>query len=497
MPTSGGQEKCPNPQSINGKNSFSQRGGESGNTFLMNLNPVGLLFLIVASLALLVVPRRWALVPLLVSACYMTIGQGTEIIGFNFQFIRLVLLAGIVRVFVRRERPRGLMLSMDWAFVAWGGWMILSSAFHKNPAATLQFHLGLVYNGLGFYFLIRCLCQTEEEIRKTLQVTGWLLVPVALAMLYEQASLHNIFSVFGGVPDVPMIREGLARAQGPFAHPVLAGTVGGVCIPLMIVIWRSHPVSARIGVAACLGMVVASGSSGPWFSVISGLFALVVWRWRHWTREMRIAAVVGYLLLELVMNDPAYYIITRVKLIGSSTAYHRAALIEAGLTHFKEWWFAGTDYTRHWMPTGVSWSPDQADITNYYLGQGVKGGLLLMLLFICILWIGFRYVGQIQRLWSNEPAKRRFLVWSLGASLFAHVASCLGVGYFDQSVLFLYLTLALIANIRAKAASEVLPTKASAQEVSHLSAGSPTAAPAGISHQHVDGEAVSDSSQEN
>lgn len=455
------------------------------------------MFLIVATLALLVVPRRWALVPLLVSACYMTFGPGAELGSLHFQFIRLVLLAGMVRVLVRSERPEGLMLSMDWAFVAWGSWMILSSAFHKDPAATLKFHLGLIYDGLGIYFLIRCLCQTEEEVRKTLQVTGWLLVPVALAMLYEQASLHNIFSVFGSVPDVPMIREGLARAQGPFSHPILAGTVGGVCIPLMIVIWRSHPFSARIGVAACLGMVVASGSSGPWFSVISGLFALVVWRWRHLTREMRIAAVVGYLLLQLVMNSPAYYIITRLKLIGSSTAYHRAALIEAALTHLNDWWFAGTDLTRHWLPSGVSWSPDHADITNHYLGQGVKGGLLLMLLFICILWIGFRYVGQIQRLWSNEPAKRRFSVWSLGGSLFAHAASCLGVGYFDQSVLFLYLTLALIANMRAKAASEVLPTKASAQEVSPLSAEPLTREPAGISNQNVDSGPVNDSSQEN
>jgi hypothetical protein len=416
------------------------------------MNPVALIFLIVATVALVVVPRRWAPVPLLAGACYMTLGQGYEIEGLNFYLIRLLLLAGWVRIFVRRERPKSRMLGMDWAFVAWTGWAILASAFHSDPAATLKGHLGMVYNGLSIYFLTRCFCQTEDEVRKALQVIAWLLVPVVFAMLYEHVSHYNFFSTFGGVPAESLVRGGRVRAQGPFAHSILAGTVGAVCIPLMIGIWRHHPLSARVGLTACSGMVLTSVSGGPVISVIFGLLALVIWRWRHLTREMRIAAIVGYILLELGMKAPAYYLIVRLNLTGGS-AWHRAALIEAALTHFKEWWFAGTDYTLHWMPYGVPWSDEHADITNHYLGQGVKGGLLLMLLFICILWIGFRYVGQIQRLWSNKPAKRRFLVWSLGASLFAHATSCLSIAYFDQSILFLYLTLALIANMRAEAAT--------------------------------------------
>jgi hypothetical protein len=457
------------------------------------MNPVAILFLIVATVALWVVPRRWAPVPLLVGACYMTLGQGSEIGGLHFPIIRLLLLAGLVRVFVRRERPQGLMLGMDWAFVAWATWAILASTFHNDPVATLQFHLGMVYNGLSIYFLMRCFCKTEDEVRKVVRVTAWLLVPVALEMIYEQVSHHNLFSLFGGVPDEPAIRNGRMRSQGPFAHAILAGTVGGVCIPLMIGIWRYHPLTARVGLAACSLIVVTSTSSGPLMTVISSLFALVVWRWRHWTRQMRIAAVVGYILLELVMKAPAYYLIARIPLIGGG-AYHRAAIIEAAVTHFGEWWFAGTDYTRHWMPYGVPWSPDHADITNHYIGQGVKGGLLLMLLFISLFWIGFRYVGRILRLWSNEPAKRRFLVWSLGASLFAHAASCASVAYFDQSILFLYLTLALIANMRAQATTEVLAKQPSAQEVSRLSARPLMEEPIGSSHRNVEREAVSNSS---
>jgi len=419
--------------------------------------PIALLFLIVNSVALFVLPRRWASVPLLAGACYMTLGQGYEIAGLNFYLIRLLLLAGWMRVVIRQEWPKGLMLGMDWAFVAWAIWAILASVFHEKPVETFENRLGMVYNGLSIYFLMRCFCQTEEDIRKKLCMIAWLLVPVALAMLYEYISHFNLFSLLGGVPAESLIRDGRVRAQGPFAHSILAGTVGAVCIPLMVGIWKYHAFSACVGLIACSGMILTSVSSGPIISAISGLFAIVLWRWRHWTKHMLLAAITGYILLELVMKAPAYYLIARIN-PTTGYAYHRAAIIEAAITYFKEWWFAGTDYTRHWMPYGVSWSPDHSDITNHYLGQGVKGGLLLMLLFISILWIGFHYVGQILRKWSDKPTELRFLIWALGASLFAHTVSCLSVAYFDQSIVFLYWTMALIAHVRANT-SIILPTR--------------------------------------
>ena len=81
------------------------------------------------------------------------------------------------------------------------------------------------------------------------------------------------------------------------------------------------------------------------------------------------------ILLDLVMKAPAYYIIARADIIGGSTGWHRAALIDSAIRHLNEWWLIGTDYTRNWMVTGVSWSADNTDITNHYLYLGVLGGL--------------------------------------------------------------------------------------------------------------------------
>ncbi len=418
------------------------------------MTPFALIFLLVATVAIWTLPRKWAPVPLLAGACYMTLGQGIEFAGLNFPIIRLLLLAGLVRVLIRGESPAGGLVGMDKLFVTWAGWAILVSAFHEKPGATLEFHLGMVYNALCIYFLMRCFAQTEEDLMRLVRISAWVLVPVASAMIYEQLNRSNLFAMFGGVPEEPAIRNNRIRSQGPFAHAILAGTVGAVCIPMMVGIWRTFSVSAKVGLAACCIMVLTSASSGPLLSVIFSLFALAMWWWRHLTRRLQVAAVVGYVLLELVMKAPAYYLIARIDLTGSSASYHRAALIEAALNHINEWWFAGTDYTRHWLPYGVPWSEDHVDITNHYLGQGVKGGLPLMFLFISLIWCGFRYVGLVTASLRGQDSDREFFAWAVGAGLFAHAASCVSVAYFDQSIMFLYLTLAMTATLKVQRTME-------------------------------------------
>ncbi|MBW1727688.1 MAG: O-antigen ligase family protein [Deltaproteobacteria bacterium] len=245
----------------------------------------------------------------------------------------------------------------------------------------------------------------------------------------------------------PGIRHGTIRAQGPFAHSILAGTVGAVCLPAMVGVCQFHRKRGLMGVMACVAMVFASGSSGPIMSMIAGVGALVMWHYRSYMRALRWIAILIYVALDLVMKAPAYYLMARIDISGGSNGWHRARLIEMAIAHLHEWWLGGTDYTRHWMPTGVSWSPNHTDITNYYIKMGVIGGLPLMILLIALFAKGFSYVGQIiQRNNIHLPTRYKFMVWCLGASLFAHAATCISVSYFDQSFLFLYLTLAAIGS---------------------------------------------------
>lgn len=376
----------------------------------------------------------------------MTIGQGVEVGPFSFTIIRILVAAGVVRIIIRGERLDGGLNSLDWLMLVWAAWALVSSGFHKDPSTALIFRLGLIYNSCGIYFLIRIFCQSLDDVKELILIIAILLVPVAIAMLYEKMALRNMFSVLGGVPEMPQIRMGSARASGPFRHPILAGTVGAVCLPLMIGLWHEHRKLAYAGIVASLSMVIASASSGPMASSAAGIGALFMWRYRDNMRLVRWIAVLGYIALDLVMKAPAYYLMGRVDLAGGSAGWHRAALIESAMKHLNEWWLAGTDFTRHWMPTGVSWSPDHTDITNHYLHLGVLGGLPLMLLFIASLAIAFSMVGKKMQHAADLSQESRFMFWTLGASLFTNAASMVSVSYFDQSFLFLYLTLAAIGS---------------------------------------------------
>jgi hypothetical protein len=381
----------------------------------------------------------------------MTIGQGIEIGSFHFNVIRMLVLSGMLRVLIRRERLAGDMNGLDWLMLAWAAWAMISSVFHKDPSVALVYRLGLIYDSLGIYFLLRIFCQSLDDVKNLCYFVAILLIPVAIEMIYEKAAFNNLFSFLGGVPDIPQIREGKIRAFGPFTHPILAGTVGAVCLPLVICLWRQHRKMAIVGIVACLSMIIASASSGPLMSAMAAIAALFMWRYRHRTRLARWLAIIGYILLDIIMKDPAYYVMARIDLTGGSGGWHRAALIESAFRHLHEWWLGGTDYTRHWMGSGVSWSPDHTDITNYYLHMGVIGGLPLMLLFIAILFKGFCFVGQAQRRSSELSVESRFMFWALGSALFTHTVTSISVSYFDQSFLFIYLTLAAIGCAHAAA----------------------------------------------
>jgi hypothetical protein len=419
---------------------------------------IAALFVVLNAIAVLLLPRRWAALPLIAGACYVTLGQAIELGPLTFTAIRILVAAAALRVLVRREQLTGGMNALDWLMVMWAVWAVVSSVFHENPSAALTFRLGRVYNACGIYFLLRIFCTSVEDVIRLCVITAILLTPVAVEMLHEKQGSANVFSVLGGTGGGPRVREDRIRAFGPFAHPILAGTVGAVSLPLMFGIWRYRRKTASLGIFACLTMIVSSASSGPILSTAAGVGALMIWRFRHRMRGIRWLGILAYIVLDLVMKAPPYYLIGRIDLAGGSTGWHRARLIDSSFQHLDEWWLGGTDVTRHWMTTGVSWSADHTDITNHYLHMGVVGGLPLMLLFIAVLATGFAFVGARLRDESDGAPHRQFFLWALGSSLFAHAATFVSVSYFDQSFLFLYLSLGAIGSVRAeKVAMSALP----------------------------------------
>jgi hypothetical protein len=132
-------------------------------------------------------------------------------------------------------------------------------------------------------------------------------------------------------------------------------------------------------------------------------------------------------------------------------------LIDTTVKHFSEWWMFGTDYTRHWIPTGIGSvlaNGKHLDVTNYYIGFGIGAGLLAILLILAILRRCLADVieqvnqeaGEDE---SEDALREKFMIWCLGASLFSHAVSALSIAYFDQSQTFFWLSVATLSSLLA------------------------------------------------
>lgn len=409
---------------------------------------IGTLCLVLAQLAL---PRRYAFVPLIVATLHIS----RVPIIFDFSAVRLVVLVGILRSLGGRYWAGLSPTPLDRLVVAWAIWAALSALGHEkkenyNPVTV---HIGLAIDYLGAYYYARFTLTSKEDLIRFAKCLTVLLVPFGALLSVEKITGENPYAILGAIYEEAWVREGRVRAAGPFGNAILAGTVGGVCLPLVMLLRKDHPRYCLVGGIACAVAVFCSASSGPVISFVAGGAGLILWRWRDKLGMIQKGALAGILTLALVMEAPVWYLVARVDLAGGSTSWHRAELITEALNHIGEWWLIGTDYTRHWLPYGIQWSEDHVDITNHYLFMGVRGGLPLLLVFIAILGTAFRIVGRQLVGTQRKADYREFVAWCVGCSLFVHVVTFMGVSYFDQSYVLLCLTVGAVPALTNREAS--------------------------------------------
>jgi hypothetical protein len=188
----------------------------------------------------------------------------------------------------------------------------------------------------------------------------------------------------------------------------------------------------------------------------------VLWKWRQHLSKFLWACVALALLYSLISGRGPWFIMARIDLAGGSTGWHRAYLIDQGFRYFSEWWMWGTDVTRHWMPTGVSWSPMHTDLTNYYLHLGVIGGMPLILCLIAFMVSSFRALTSRMEVLRKFDGPDEFLLWCAGTAIFAHALSFISISYFDQMYVFFYMLLGAVPGL---VGTSSLPLTSAAPEV--------------------------------
>lgn len=409
-----------------------------------------LVFILCMGFLLLVLPRRYAIVPLLISGCYMTLGQALIIGGLHFYLIRIVIFFGMIRIVVKKEIFSIKLTSIDKVLIAWLTVSSLLYPLFGEFNVALGERLGRVYNTFGIYFLVRALIRDLDEIVLTVKMLGIIIIPLAVLFAVEHTTGRNPFSILGGVPLFPEIRNGRLRCQGPFLHSILAGTFGATSLPLFVGLWAQTAIKRSLATGAIVAstvIVFSSAASGPYLAYITVLFGSICWHFRSHMRTIRRGIVVLLLSLHLFMKAPVWFLISRLSDLTGGGGWYRSALIDAAISHFDEWWLIGTGYTAHWMPTGLAIDPNMTDMVNQFIAEGVTGGLLAMILYIWLIVKCFKTIGLAVRNEIRYSTSERFMIWCMGCTVLGHVASFFSVSYFDQITIFLYMIIAMIAAL--------------------------------------------------
>lgn len=417
---------------------------------MSGINPIGFVFTLTMGLLTLFSTRRYAAFPIIATTCFVTLGQVVYIAGLNFTMFRITIFFGLLRVFVRKEIFSIKFQMLDKLLIAY----VITSAvayisLRGGSSEAITNQLGFIYNSLFTYLVFRSLLRDQQDIYMVFKMIAFATVPLAISMLIEKITGRNLFSVFGGVPELTVIREGRLRCQGTFSHPILAGTFGATSLPFMVALWfrgEGERWIALLGLIATSVITVTSASSGPASTYIVVIIGMLMWYVRYHMRAVRWGILLSLISLHIVMKAPVWALIGKLSEVIGGTGWHRVALIDAAIDHFNEWWLVGTDYTRHWMPTGVTWSENHTDITNHFIGVGIHGGIISLIIFIAIIIYCFKKIGIKFKENSFKNFFDKFTLWCIGVVLLGHIASFTSVRYFDQIIVFWYLLLSLVVT---------------------------------------------------
>jgi len=394
---------------------------------------------------MLVVPRRDAILPLLLVVCFLTLGQRVVIFSLDFTMLRVMVIFCWLRLILRKEFVGFELNSIDCAIIWWVAWSTFAYSLHWLTIEAVINRFGQAYNTFGLYFGFRLLIRDWDDIKGAMRFLAIVLVPIAFFMLLEKQTGRNVFAVFGGVPEFTFIRDGSLRSQGPFTHPILAGAFGATAVPLFFALyWQGAPYRkwAKVGFFCSTFIAFASASGTPIMSYLFGILGLLAWPLRGHMKTVRRGLVMSILGLQLVMKAPVWFLFDRIDEFTGGSGWHRSYLIDRTVHNFFEWWLIGVKDTAHWGYLMM-------DVTNQYIRYGVDGGLLSLILFIVIIVRCFRSLGLAlsESIRENALFKVRILFWALGASLFSHLVTFLATSYFDQIIVSWLLLLAIIATV--------------------------------------------------
>ncbi|MBP7051866.1 MAG: hypothetical protein KBE65_12700 [Phycisphaerae bacterium] len=389
---------------------------------------------VVLSILTLAVPRRYALLPYVIGACWVPADQRIMVGELDFQVIRVLVVMGILRLWLRSETVRIRWNRFDKLFLAWVLVGDLIYVLQWMSMGALIFKCGQTFTALGLYWVFRQITRSWADQRMACVALGVCAVAMAPFVALEWVTGSNPFGALGRV--TTLLREGNFRAQATFPHAIMMGLFWATLVPLFVGFSKQgHKTLFWLAIGACAFMIFGSNSSTPILTLAAVVGLLLCYRWRRNAGKAAWAALILAFALHLVMKAPVWHLLARVSVVSGSTGWHRYYLVDSAIRHFSEWMLLGTRDTAHW---GMGLQ----DVTNQYVLEGVRGGLITLVLFCAILIVAGRALVRL----SLHPRDKResYLAWCCFVCLIGHCVSFLGVSYFGQIMLIWYFLLALV-----------------------------------------------------
>lgn len=416
----------------------------------MELHPIGAVLWLAFAIMVWSGSRRVATLGMLAGVMYITQGQAIFLAGFNIFPTRLLSLVAFVRVWKKKEFDFSEVTKLDKLLFCLSTYTLVLYLIRTREGWGYQ--VGSATDAILTYFACRGLIQDFEDFDWVLKKFIILAVPFVAILWVERTTGRNLFDFMGGLMVGYYNRNGHPRCMGSFRHPSLMGSVGGTFLAMYIaqVVRKKDLRSTWIGIAACLGMIVASNSGGPVNAAAAGLVAWAIWKFRPQMRAVRWTILVLLIFLASVMKAPIYYLPAKVSAITGGGGYHRSYLIEMAIKDFGKWAFDGIELTEtaDWFPYVLE-ATGGADMTNYFLSYGVRGGIGASVLLLWLVIEAYSKLGSALAVCRGPAGDRNkeLVLWGMGAVMTAHLFNWFGISYWDQFYVIWYMHLAMMGSL--------------------------------------------------
>ncbi len=384
------------------------------------------------------VPRKYFLVPYILAACFVPTDQRVIVMDLDFTVLRILVVAGVLRIFIRGEQRHVKWNRFDQMVFAWVTCGALVYVFQWMDAKAAINRLGVLFDVIGMYWLFRQRIRSWDDVRFVLTVLAFGAVILAPFVAFEWLTGRDPFVVLGKV--TTSVRSEWYRCQAAFPHAIMLGLFWATLVPVFVGLAKAERRKYLYWAAAGAGIfiVCSTASSTPIAVLLQVLLLVIAFRYRSYGWPA-VYCLIGLAVgLQVVMNHPVWHLITYMNVVGGSTGWHRYNLIDQAVRHFDQWALIGIRDTSGW-----GWGLD--DVTNQYVLEGVRGGAVTLMLFMLLLTVAVKTVGR----YSLRPMSvgQQWLAWCICVSILGHCLSFVGVSYFGQIMMLLYLTFAIVGFI--------------------------------------------------